>query len=472
MAAVMLAASGSRGPAEVIRATPADYEAKARALNPGDALLLEAGEYKSLLRLASRHGRPDAPITVAGPAGPLEAVFIGKKGANTLELSDSSYIVVKRLTFDGQGVADDAIKAGDGKLRPVHHITLEGNVIRNHGQRQTFVGINAQVPCWDWVIRGNTILGAGTGMYLGDSGGVFPFVRGLIEYNLVKDPKGYCLQIKHQNRRAELDGLPTEPSETILRYNVFTKNEAVGEIGDRPSVLIDGLPDSGPGSRDRYHVYGNVFLNNPRESLFQGTGRISLHDNIFVSSKLPCVTIHPHSGKTPRSIRIYHNTIVTEREPIRVVGAEPDAEVVIAGNLIASDLLRQQMRVRMGSNLLLGLGAADQFFASLSPWPDRIDLQPRELPGAAIPDAVLGILAEDIDSGIDFARKPKTRWSYCGAFSQAFGKPQPVLKLAGPDAAADLPPPTSSPAPDPTSRATRPAGVTSGTTEDTRRPSR
>jgi hypothetical protein len=472
MVAVMLAASGARAPAEVIRATPADYGAKAGALKPGDTLVLEAGEYKGLLRLVGLHGRPDAPITVTGPADPLEAVFIGREGANTLEFTDSSYLVVKRLTFDGQNIADDAIKANDSMRRPVHHITLEGNVIRNHGQHQTFVGINAQVPCWDWVIRGNTLVGAGTGMYFGDSEGGFPFVRALIEYNLVKDPKGYCLQIKHQNQRPDLEGLSKEPSETIIRYNVFAKNDAASEIGNRPNVLIDGLPDSGPGSRDRYHVYGNVFINNPREALFQGTGRISLHDNIFVSSKFPCVAIQPHSGKTPKSIRIYHNTIVTEQEPIRIVGADPNGEVIVVGNLIASNFVRERMRARLGSNMLLDLDAAHQLFASLSPWPDKLDLQPKERLGVTIPDAVLKVLAEDIDSGIDFARKAKTDWGYCGAFSQAFRKPQTILKLAGPDAAPDKPPPASSPAPAQAPRTAESAAVTSGTTGDTRRSSR
>jgi|GEM_PF-922353 len=471
-AEVALTALATGAPAGTIRATPADYKAKVAALKPGDTVVLVAGEYRGLLRLVGLHGEPNAPITIQGPPGPLEAVFIGRRGANTLEFTDSSYIIVRRLTFDGQNVADDAIKAGDGQRRPVHHITLERNVVRNHGQHQTFVGINAQVPCWDWVVRANTILQPGTGMYFGDSRGGFPFVRGLIEYNLVKDPKGYCLQIKHQNGRPDLPGLPKEPSATVLRYNVFTKNDAVSEIGDRPNVLIDGLPDTGPGSRDRYHVYGNVFLGNPREALFQGTGRISVHDNIFVSSKLPCVNIHPHSGKNPRSIRIYHNTIVTEREPIRISGQDPNAEVIVAGNLLASGLVRDRTRVRMGSNTLMDLGAADLLFASFSPWPDKLDLQPKELPGVTFPEASRKVLAADIDSGTDFARRAKTDWDYCGAFSQAFRKPRAILKLVGPDAAPDEPPspPSSQPAQAPPTA--KPTPVTSGTTAGTSRPSK
>ena len=31
-----------------------------------------------------------------------------------------------------------------------------------------------------------------------------------------------------------------------------------------------------------YEIYGNYFLHNHREALFQGSGRVSLHDNVFV----------------------------------------------------------------------------------------------------------------------------------------------------------------------------------------------
>ena len=420
--------------AETVQAGSKDYVVKVGQLKPGDTLVLEAGVYADLLRLVGLHGRPGEPITITGPEKPLEAVFVGMRGTNTLELADASWLVVKKLTFDGKNIADDAIKANDGQRRPVHHITLEDNTIRNHGNLQAFVGINAQAPCWDWVIRGNTILGAGTGIYLGTSDGVCPFVHGLIEYNLIQNPKGYCLQIKHQNARPDIEGMPTAPTATIIRYNIFAKDAVVGEIGPRPNVLLDGFPDDGPGSRDRYHVYGNVFFSNPREALFQGTGRISFHDNVLVSSKLAAVSIQPHSGKNPRSIRIYHNTVLTDGEAIQVSGAADNAEVVVAGNLLASAMVRGGARLRLGSNIILGMGQSGLVFASLSSMADKLDLQPRERVAAPFPAAVRALFTDEIDSGIDLVRTRKRDWDYCGAFSEPYAEPASILSLAGPDA--------------------------------------
>ena len=48
--------------------------------------------------------------------------------------------------------------------------------------------------------------------------------------------------------------------------------------GNRPNLLVGGFPEEGPGSNDLYQIYGNLLIDNPREALFQGSGRISFHD--------------------------------------------------------------------------------------------------------------------------------------------------------------------------------------------------
>ena len=67
-------------------------------------------------------------------------------------------------------------------------------------------------------------------MYFGNSDGTSPFVDGLIEHNLVVDTIGYNMQIKHQLPRPTNVGLPTGDSRTIIRHNVFSKqnNAATG----------------------------------------------------------------------------------------------------------------------------------------------------------------------------------------------------------------------------------------------------
>jgi hypothetical protein len=94
--------------------------------------------------------------------------------------------------------------------------------IHDHGADQQIVGISTKCPAWNWVIRRNSIGGAGPGQYLGNSDGSAEFVNGLIERNLVRDSIGYAMQIKHQNVRTTGIGEPASNT-TIIRHNVFSK---------------------------------------------------------------------------------------------------------------------------------------------------------------------------------------------------------------------------------------------------------
>ena len=78
--------------------------------------------------------------------------------------------------------------------------------------------------------------------------------------------------------------------------------------GDRPNVLVGGFPTSGAGSTDMYEIYGNLFFHNPREALFQGSGRLPLHDNVFVDGNKAAAVLQ--SQDLPLSVAyIYNNTV-------------------------------------------------------------------------------------------------------------------------------------------------------------------
>jgi len=141
----------------------------------------------------------------------------------------------------------------------------------------SFVGV--------WIIRGNVISGAGTGIYLGDSDGHKPFIGGLIEYNIITNSIGYNLQIKHQKEQlAVQEEWPPERKNTIIRHNVFSKAQGGSEdTMARPNVLIGHLPPSGAGANNIYLIYSNLFFDNPNEALFQGEGNIAIYNNIFLN---------------------------------------------------------------------------------------------------------------------------------------------------------------------------------------------
>ena len=100
-------------------------------MQPGDNLVLQPGKYPGGIWLKGLYGRPDAPITIRGQ-GP-QTVLVGREGTNTVDLSDCQWLVLRDLTFDGQGKEVDAIKAGKETARGCHHITIENNTIIVYG---------------------------------------------------------------------------------------------------------------------------------------------------------------------------------------------------------------------------------------------------------------------------------------------------------------------------------------------------
>ncbi|HYP69191.1 MAG TPA: hypothetical protein VEP67_13190, partial [Thiobacillaceae bacterium] len=197
--------------------------------------------------------------------------------------------------------------------------------ITGHGNNQQIVGISTKCPAWGWVIRRNVIERAGTGMYLGNSDGSAPFWAGLIEANEVVDSLGYDLQIKHQRPRPPLEDAPKEPAVTVIRDNLFGKsrNASVGPMA-RPNVLLGHWPLQGPGTDDRYLVYGNLFVDNATEALFQAEGRLALYNNVFINPYGDGVHIQPHND-IPREMDIFYNTIVARDAGI-VIRQKPSVD--------------------------------------------------------------------------------------------------------------------------------------------------
>lgn len=301
--------------AKLITATPENYKTSLTLLTAGDTLCLTAGTYTNSLKLVDRNGTDTQPIVIMGSSDLYTTVFEAKSGVNTLSLTKCSYIIIKNLQLDGLNLAVDAVKAEGTAGNWAHHITLEYLNIINYGNNQQIVGISTKCPAWNWIIRKNRIIGAGTGMYLGNSDGGKPFVNGIIEYNYIANTIGYNIEIKHQldGVRDEFEGTAVN-GKTIIRQNVFSK-EANGSSGSsaRPNLLVGGCPQKGWGVNDYYEIYGNFFWQNPNEALFQGTGNINLYNNIFVnhnnSEDFRAVYISSQNGVEPQNIKIFHNTV-------------------------------------------------------------------------------------------------------------------------------------------------------------------
>ncbi|WP_440997116.1 hypothetical protein [Arhodomonas sp. SL1] len=321
--------------AATLRVTPGDYREHLSRLRPGDEMLLAPGRYTRGLPLHGIRGRPGAPITIRGERCRGEVVLVGEDGRNTVSLRNAAYIRITDLAIDGRRRNADGIKA-EGDARWVHDITLERLALRNHDGHQQLVAISTKAPAWNWVIRDVVIDGAGTGMYLGDSDGGAWFVGGLIENIRVRNTIGYALQIKHQRPREAVPGMPAGPRQTVIRDSVFDKSHG-GAHGRRarPSVLLGHQPLRGPGRRDRYLVYRNLFYENPTEALLQAEGRIAVYANAFVNTAGAGrgIVIMDHRAP-PRWVDINHNTVVARDIGIAVWDAAPGARRRVAANAV------------------------------------------------------------------------------------------------------------------------------------------
>lgn len=295
------------------RANAQDYRDYLHRLQPGDRLLLAPGDYLQGLPLHNLSGHAGQPIVIEAAEPHEPPHFLARAGANTVSLVDVRYLVLRLLEFDGRNQPVDAVKA-EGHSRYADFITLDHLFIHDHAASQQNVGISTKCPAFGWVVRDNRIERVGTGMYFGDADGSDPFVGGLIEANRVSHTLGYNLQIKHQTSRPPGHA---DRHDTVIRYNVFSKQDALPGPQARPNVLLGHFPLMGVGSEDRYLVYGNLFLHNPSEALFQAEGRVALYDNVFINGSGDAIHVQPHND-VPRDMAIFSNTVLASGTGIQV----------------------------------------------------------------------------------------------------------------------------------------------------------
>ncbi len=327
-----LTTAASSGSGRIIQANPTNYDSILATLQPGDTMVLASGNYPGLF-VSGLNGTPSQPITIAGASSGSRPVILGSAGQNTLQISNSSYLVITNLEVNPQNLGGDGVNA---QGTAVHHITLDGLFIHGFHDDQASVGISTNgAVTWNWTIRNCVITDGGTGMYLGNSDGNEQFIAGLLENNLVYDTLGYNIEIKYQNPLPSIPGIPTVDTATIVRNNVFSKaNNAATGANARPNLLVDHFPLSGPGQNSVYLIYGNFLYQNPTgECLFQGEGNVALYDNLFFNSLGPAACFMPHND-VPRMVRVFNNTVVSSDTGISISGGSPQFVQSVIGNAV------------------------------------------------------------------------------------------------------------------------------------------
>lgn len=399
-------------------ADPSNYTSILASLKPGETLNLAPGTYTNGLNINNLNGSEAAGIIIAGPANGPAAVFEGNACCNTVEIKNSSYVTVRSITIDGKGIPGVfGVSAKDGLNNTVHHVTIEDCTFTGQGGSQQTVAISTKTPTFGWVIRRNVIDGAGTGLYLGNSNYADPFVGGLIENNLVKHTIGYNMQIKNQNPWPDHPALPKADANTIIRDNVFIKNDQPSPDGVRPNLFVGAFPGAGTGSGGMVEVYGNLFVHNVPEALMQATGRVSIHDNIFVDAGDMALNLRDHDGFPLKIAHVYNNTIYSAKRG--VLFGNPAAEnSSVAGNLIFADAGIEGMAGMMADNLIDMVANAAMYVASPSTQFGQMDFYPLE--GKAEGNPIdLSAFSGESDYACDFNGMSKQNKTFRGAYAGA-----------------------------------------------------
>ncbi len=393
-----------------IDADASNYTQKLAQLIAGDTLQLAAGTYTNNLKLNQLSGTSDSWICIRGVGEATK--FLSQSCCNTISLTQCSYLTIEYLSVDGNDAGVDALKAEGTSGNWAHHICVQYLCIKNFASDQQVVAISTKCPAWNWIIRKNRILSAGTGMYLGNSNGDAPFVAGVIEYNFIQSTLGYNCEIKHQLQgvRDAYSGTACD-AQTIIRYNVFCK-DSTSSTGSsaRPNLLVGGFAASGWGSKDRYEIYGNLFVDNPTEALFQGSGSIALYANIFVNrfdpSGFRTVYITSQNNIPPRDVRIFHNTMLsaTSTGGIRVYNADSKFKQLCYANAVFSSSAITNIDSSF-ENIVDSYSQAGTYLLKTNSDLQSLQLLPQQdkLLGSALDDALVRDLH---DYDLDFDAQP------------------------------------------------------------------
>jgi hypothetical protein len=179
-------------------------------------------------------------------------------------------------------------------------------------------------------------------------------------------------------------------------------------------LLVDGFPESGPGSEDHYEIYGNFLFHNPRESLIQVSGRVSIHDNILVDAAWAAITLTDHNTVLKRAY-VYNNTIYQTGGGIQFSSSASEGDAVV-GNLVFGDAPIAGSISDQRDNLTAPTTSAAGFVTLPSLELGKMDFFP--LPQACEGPALdLSKFARDVDYDRDFNGQSKGALTFRGAYA-------------------------------------------------------
>ncbi len=176
-----------------------------------------------------------------------------------------------------------------------------------------------------------------------------------------------------------------------------------------------------------YEIYGNFFYHNPREALFQGSGRISFHDNVLVDGQYTAAMFR-NQDLPLKLAYVYNNTVYTTQAGISFGSPAPQGEAVIGNAVFAATPLSGSI-TNQQDNVLDTFANAGLYVTSPSLTLGTMDFYPvaGKLQGPALP---LMQFASDPEYNLDFNRTAKGAMAFRGAYAGSGTNPGWQLSAA------------------------------------------
>jgi hypothetical protein len=201
---------------------------------------------------------------------------------------------------------------------------------------------------------------------------------------------------------------------------------------------VGGFPDTGPGSDDRYEIYGNLFVHNARESLLQASGRVTIHDNIFVDAPGQNAVLLQNHDLPLKLATVYNNTVYAAGTGIHFGSAASQGDGVV-GNLVFAGTPVSGTITTQRDNLTGTEAVAPTYVTRPSTTLGQMDFYP--LPAKCEGSPLdLGSFTVDTNYAVDFNGTSKGAFTFRGAYAGAGTNPGWPLaagtKTSGPSGSA------------------------------------
>ena len=376
-----------------------DLEVAAAALSPGEELVLRGGTYFFDENVTiTANGTAAQPITIRAKNGEQPIIEQATTNNNVVEISGSSYLVVRGITFTG----------GSHGVRLINsdYITIEecevyetGDVAISANSGGTYEGLK--------ILRNHIhhTNGTGEGMYLGCNNDGCRIANSLIEGNY----------IHHTNRPSVEQGDGIEIKEgsygNVVRDNVIHDTFY-------PGILLYSTVGNGPPNI----VEGNVIWN-VSDNTMQVAADAVVRNNIVLGN----VSFRSHQSGSPSNIEFVHNTVINSGTAIEVRNVS--GPVLIANNavysqsqaisLISGDLNQVQLFGNVGAGGLSGgsSGYADGNGINIDMVAGNYNGAPPINPFPAQGSALIDAGNAAYVTAVDFNGNPRTGSPDAGAYT-------------------------------------------------------